>query len=362
MELVEYIKWRGDLTFDERPLNEVDSLLFCTFAYEKFDDILNSSSQMTIQQLGNAFFEKYDEESLKKRMTLSNRSYEIVKAMKDAIRYKDLVVSDYVNEVDRNSDLQLSAITFSYQNKWKYIAFRGTDHHIVGWKEDFIMLYKEEILAQRKAVEYLQKVIKPQSFWQKLLQPSMTYYLGGHSKGGNLAMYAASELPLSLQKSLIRIDNFDGPGFKEHVWQKRGMQNILNKIHTYLPTSSFFGRLFDHHEQIHIIQSNNKGLMQHAVFGWLVDIEKIKAGEVLSEGSNKANERINEILNELNDEEKEQFVKSIFMIFERLEIYKIADMVNLNPSKIMKGLLEIKNLDSKYRKIVVEVLMLIVGL
>ena len=142
MELIEYIKWRVDLTFDERALNEVDSILFCAFVYERFDPIFEKHRELTINQLVDYYFEMYDEEQLKKRITLANRSYEIVKAMKNTKRYGDLIVSHFVNEIDRSQDLQLAAMCFEYKNKWKYIAFRGTDDHIVGWKEDFNMIYK----------------------------------------------------------------------------------------------------------------------------------------------------------------------------------------------------------------------------
>ena len=221
MEMLEYLKWRGDLTFDERGLNEVDALLFSLISYEDFGNILEDNA-LTLKEVSDVFFLTHNEEDLRNRVTFTNRSYEILKAAASSKRFGSLILSNYVNEIDDEQDLQFCAMTIEHKNKWKYIVFRGTDDTLVGWKEDFQMTYKQEVLSQKKAVEYVHRIFNQDTLITKVFQ-TIDYYVGGHSKGGNLAIYASGHVSKMIQKRIVRIDNFDGPGFLQHVWDKPSM-------------------------------------------------------------------------------------------------------------------------------------------
>ena len=354
MDMLEYIKWRGDLTVDERELNEIDSLIFSTLCYEEFDDILSDGDSYTLDELAEIFFAMYEIEDLKKRINFSSRSYELLKAMKYTKRYGSLIVSHYVNEINHELDLQFCALTIENKEKWRYIAYRGTDDTIVGWKEDFSMIYRKEVLAQRKAVEYLEMRTKETGI-QKLFS-KYRYYVGGHSKGGNLAMYAGANASADIQKKIKRIDNFDGPGFEDGFWQQESTYYVLDKIHTYIPTASLFGRLFIHKEKVSVVESKQVGLLQHVSFNWSIDVDHFKYADSVSEGSDKAVNKVNELLKEINNEEKEELVESLFTLFDNLNIYTLNDITKINFNHVLIALKEISELNNKERKVLLEIL------
>lgn len=358
INMLDYIKWRGDLTFEERELNEIDSLIFSYLSYEMFDGLVENEN-CTIQDISEKFFKIYDEKTLENRLSLSKKSYVLLKEMAKSPRYQSLILTNYVNEIDHEHDLQFSACTIQYKDKWKYIAFRGTDDTFTGWKEDFSMTYKKEILSQRKAVEYLNRVSSDDPFLTKLLN-KCDYYVGGHSKGGNLAMYASAFVPSDVQRRIKRIDNFDGPGFMEDVWMNSSIQSILPKMHTFVPTSSLFGRMFVHQEKMSVIKSNQFGLLQHDPFHWYVELDHFIYENEVSDGSLKAIEQFNEMLNEYELSKRKELVESLFNIFKRLNIYTFEDLLDIDMNRIFHALKEISDLNSEQRKIIFEFLKIIV--
>lgn len=356
VELLEYIKWRGDLTFDERELNEVDSLIFCALSYETFDDLFMLRDRMSIKEAGKIFFSLYDEEELKKRVTFSNRSYEFLKAMMNTKRYSSLILSHYVSEIDHEIDLQFSALTIEYSNKWKYIVFRGTDDTITGWKEDFTLIYKDEMLSHKKAVNYIKDVTEEKGFFSKMFS-KYDYYIGGHSKGGNLAIYASAYVNDNVFKKIKRIDNFDGPGFSSKFWLKNSY--IKSKVKTYIPTASLFGRMFEHREEMIVVGSKQSGLLQHSPYNWLVDVDRFKYEDKVSEASDKAIEKFNLLLEDTDLKEREEVVESLFTIFDKLEIYTFNDITKISFNSVLVVLKELSELNSKSKKVLLELLGLV---
>ena len=360
MEMLEYLKWRGDLTFKEKELNEVDALLFSLISYEDFEGILNDQS-LTLEEVSSIFFQKYNEEELRKRVTFTNRSYEILKAAASTKRFGSLILSNYVNEIDDELDLQFCAMTIEDKNNFKYITFRGTDDTLVGWKEDFQMTYKDEVLSQRKAVDYVHKIFNQDTFITKVFQ-TYDYYVGGHSKGGNLAIYASGHVSKTIQKRIVRIDNFDGPGFSQKVWDQPSMQAIIDKIRTYIPTHSFFGRMFIHKGDITVIKAKQIGLLQHSNFNWHIGVGQFIYDDAVSESSDKAVNALNTLLEDMNGVERENLVEGLFDIFQELGIHNFYDVSKLELNKLLKVLKELSELDNKEKKFLLEFIKIIVEL
>ena len=353
MNILDYITWRGDLSFSQVSMNEVDSLIFSSLCYETFDGLLTHS--MTLNELGELYFKKYNEADLKKRISLTYRHYELLKACMYTKRYGDLIVSDYVNDIDRAQDLQFSAMTFSYKKDWKYIAYRGTDDTIVGWKEDFMLGYKDEIVSEKKAKEYLHHILD-----QHIPFSKMHYYLGGHSKGGHLAMYACKDLPRKWHSKIEFIHNFDGPGFKPSFFKNRSIKSLLNKMTTFIPPSSFFGRMFDHQGTILVLDSEQIGLLQHNPLFWQVSPTTFNY-TTISEGSNKALVKFNELMGTYNLSQLETIIETLFSIFNQLEIYVLADLLEIDLMDIITSLKFVNDLDSDTRKVVKELLLMIIN-
>lgn len=354
MDMFDYISWRSDLTFDSFELNEIDSLIFSTLCYEEFDEIFKKYNKLTINQLHDLFFKLYKEEELKTRKTLTARSYEVLKKCAHTKRYGNIIVSNYVNEIDEKNNLQFSATTFSHKNKWKYIAFRGTDHTIVGWKEDFMIAYKSTINSEKKAKDYLESILNQETIFHKPY-----YYIGGHSKGGHLAIYASQILKSKQLNRLKFIHNFDGPGFNESFWESPEIQLLLPKITAYIPSSGFFGRLFAHQEKEIIIQSKGAGLLQHSPFNFqLIPIEFIKEKQ-FSEGSNQAIEKFNDLINKYKNEEREEIIEALFSIFYELNIHTLADLTRLDINSVISSIKLVNNLSSNSKIVIREILIII---
>lgn len=357
MDILDYIHWRGDLTFDERPYNEVDSLAFCALSYEVLNDVFVDKKELTLNEAAVLFFAKHNEEELKRRFTATSRSYEVLKAMSGTRRFGSLVLSHYVDEIDHDLDLQFAAMTIIHKNKWKCIVFRGTDDTMTGWKEDFMMLYRKEVLAQKKAVNYIHEMTKDKTIMDKVF--SSDIYVTGHSKGGNLAIYASAHMPEAMLKRIKRIDNFDGPGFRQEFWETETMKSVLPKIKTYLPTASFYGRLFAHEEEHVIVYAKNRGLLQHDPFNWQVDVDHFEIRDVMDKNSDEADVKVRELTSEHSEEELENIVEAIFTLFEHLNIIKLADVMNIELSGVLKALRELGALDNKTKKVLIELLGLV---
>ncbi len=354
-DIFSYLKWRGDLTFEEVAFNEVDALVFAALIYEEFDEVYNPLQNYNLKQLSTIFFNKYSLDYLDKRVSFNKDSYRLLQACANSKRYQDCLLINYVNEIDRNNNLQFCAGIFSYKNLFSYIAFRGTDSTIVGWKEDFMMFYCDETESEKKACIYLNNVLNNSQLLH--LFKDQDYYVGGHSKGGHLAIYASSKLTNKKLKNLKRIYNFDGPGLNK--WDN---PLIVNKISSYGVEASIFGRLFTHLEPIKIIKSNDNGLFQHALYTWHINPHGLDEGIAFNQASNECKEQIDSIQNAHNYEELEQIVISIFAVFEKLNINTLTDLRHLNLNSLIKGIQEIKNLDSKTKKVCANIIMMIINL
>lgn len=347
--ILNYIKWRGDISFDQKELNEIDAAVFSALSYEIFDEIFEKYESLSIHELSNVFFSMYDEEKIKTRKLLSVQSYEVLKRMGSSERYKDLLVSNYVNEINDTLNIQFSAMTLEYKNKWNYIVFRGTDENFIGWEEDFAMLYQDVIEGAKKATNYVQTVVN------KEIHPH-SLYIGGHSKGGHLATYAAGHVSEEIQNRIVRVDSFDGPGFSEEIWNEKGMQNILHKITTFIPEDSFFGRWMEHEGKVQVIQSAGKGLRQHTLYRWEVDVTRFIYKESVSENSIKASEKFNEIINTHTQAELKEISEMLFSVFDTLEIKTLMDLSKMSPSLFLKAIGELRNLDAKTIKLIGDII------
>lgn len=352
MDLLGYVEAYGNFSFQEKPINEVDSLLFSTLCYENLDHVL--LHPMTLKKASDIFFELYDIETLKKRISLTKRSYELLKEMAKWPRYQNLVLSGFVNEVDETRNVQFSVMMFQYEKQWKYIAFRGTDDTLVGWKEDFLMCCSDAVLSQKKAADYLDFVLREEGFFERTFQ-RIPLYVGGHSKGGNLAMYAAAFCSNKTKKRIVRVDNFDGPGFDERIWKQEGMQKICEKIHAYIPTSSVFGRLFMHEEATKILETTQIGLMQHDPFSWKIEDDHFEYACVISEGSEKALTTLNDVLMNMDMSSRSGLIEKTFKLIYDCNIHTLGDIKTIGPAQIFQAVQGLRDLDDASRKVLLQI-------
>ncbi len=313
--ILDYVKWRGDLDFKAVPLNPVDALIMCQLSYMNFDSIIPSvhekkrRNRITLREACSRFVSSPDFKSRSDVGALINPlSVELLKAAGESRRFGSLFVGGFVNKIDEASDEQFAAVTFSYGAKWNFIAYRGTDDTIVGWKEDFNLGYMESVPAQKDALAYLQDAAA-------CLKGRL--YVGGHSKGGNLAIYAASKAERKTQQRIAQVFNNDGPGFSERFFKAQGYLALSSRVLTFVPRLSVVGMLFSNDGTIVTVQNSEKNMiMQHDPFSWQVEALGFVQCEGLGQESKFIGKTVNEWFCSISTEEKKLFVETVFSVLE----------------------------------------------
>lgn len=338
--IFDYLDWRGDLTFQQDDLNEVDSLIFSVLAYLEFSGIVpgeGDEGAITLEEACERYKQIHGDKLPPELHSPFFR--EIPKLFYKAAsstRFKDTQLSSYINLVDFELSNQFSATVFSLDEEKHFIAFRGTDNTLAGWKEDFQMSFREEVKAQRDAVLYTGKIME--SYQGR-------FYLGGHSKGGNLAVYAGAAMKPHLQERILGVYNNDGPGFMSHVIQGEGYQRILHRIHTFVPKSSVVGILLEHGEEFITVNSNGLSFMQHNPLLWDVKGKHFVYEKGLTKGSKNLNTAVRLWLNQLSMEERAEFVDALFDIVQATGAMTVNELSQNKLSLANDMIKSYKNMD-----------------
>lgn len=243
--IFDYINWRGDLSLRDSKFNEIDNLILARFSYFPFDNILKEGEEITIAEAGKRF-KKLD---VQKERILQKEDIDLFPKMAESKRFSEMKIANYINKISPEEEKQFSAITIYMPDDTIYISFRGTDNTLIGWKEDFNMSFREKVPSQLDAVEYVNRVAS--KYTNKIR-------IGGHSKGGNLAVYAASFCSKEIKDRIINIYNNDGPGFHETITINPNYIETVPKVHTLIPQTSIIGRLLYHEESYTVVQSTEK--------------------------------------------------------------------------------------------------------
>ncbi len=298
--IMEYVKWRGDLTFQERPLNEVDNLIFSELAYFCFKEILSAEGEaVTIREA----YERYLKLENPTTYWKNNNPIPILEECAQSERFGEILVTNHIDIVDPERQVQFAACIFHVGDGIRYIAFRGTDRSIVGWREDFNFSYMEETPAQAEAVKYLDRALSD--------SPGMVY-VGGHSKGGNLAVYASAFCRHGSGR-IREVYSNDGPGFNQYIISDPDYQSILPKVRLIIPEASIVSILFSNKSEKEIVQSSAvDGARQHNPYTWVVQRDRFVRAERQNSASILLDETVNKWLEEMTIEEKKAFVTSIF--------------------------------------------------
>lgn len=272
--MLDYIAWRGDLSFSSSAPNEVDALIFSTLSYIPFRGSVerNPEKPVLLRQAAREFFDIPDPEGYIR----TQNDLELLKAAGESQRFGNIRIAEYRKIFIKERDTQFAAVTFLLDDGSIFISFRGTDNTLVGWKEDFSMCFRREIPSQKLAKQYLQDV---------LMDHSGPVRVSGHSKGGNVAVYAVSQSVPVIRERILEVYNQDGPGFSEAFLEDPGYRQILPILHTQVPQGSVIGMILNRAEPIAIVKSNQSGIMQHDPFSWEVQGNRLVAVDSLSGNS-----------------------------------------------------------------------------
>lgn len=316
--MIDYVKWRGDLPFSKSELNPVDILVLCQISYIHFEGIIPNKigvkHGISLQDAKNAYFSgKRNEKYLG---FLSDQTYDIFKEAADSSRFGNLIVSGYVSTFDEEKEMQFAAMTFHWKDM-NIVIFRGTDNTIIGWKEDFNMVYMSPIPAQLESVKYLQQVGK--NTRGKIIT-------AGHSKGGNLAIYSATKTDNRIKRRITGIYNYDGPGFTREYLESPDYLSVSDLIKSYTPYASVVGALMEHSKDALVVNSRNSGIMQHDTASWGICGTKFDTVDRVSEKSRFFQTTLGDWLSTISTEERETFINSFFSVIEETNAKTIEDL------------------------------------
>lgn len=310
----DYVKWRGDLDLEQSEFNEIDGLILSRFSYFPFDKIIKENEIITIKELS----ERFKKQDISKLPILWKDDVDLFPLMGQSKRFGEMFATHYINKIEIEQEKQFSAITVLLPDDTIYVSYRGTDNTIVGWKEDFNMSFKSHIASQISAKKYLELIAKE--------YPDKKIRIGGHSKGGNIAVYAATFVDDSIKDRIINVYNNDGPGFCEDVIETAEYQEMIKKVHTYIPQSSVIGRLMNHREKYTVVESVQKGIMQHDLYSWqIVGKEFVTLKEVTNE-SEFVDKTIKNWLENVEPKKREQVIDVVFDILNTTDVQTMKEL------------------------------------
>ena len=348
----DYVLWRGDLPIRQVPLCDVDALLLSYLSYMRYDGVVGDSFEGEGVRLADAAQELLDRNERDKTPLAYNvkEDRKLLAALMQSARFADMRLVGYVNRVDDKVEEQFSGVTFLIEDGSSFVAFRGTDDAMVGWKEDFNMSFEMQVPAQRDAVTYVEKA-------SAALRCPLR--VGGHSKGGNLAAYAGMFVSDETREWIRTVYNFDGPGFNEATISSPDFGKVDMRIRTFVPQSSMVGILMWHREPFTIVRSDGVGVFQHDAYTW-----QIMGGSFLTLSertghSHFADDTIKHWLEELTPEMRRQAIDGIYSVLCASEGKNVSELFEAR--NVMSVLKAAGAMDEKTKNAVSEAFRLLGG-
>lgn len=333
-----YLEEFGDVSFEQRPMNEVDSLILCQLVYLKFDGMVpgirENKPSVTLEELALSS----DAEKLFADERFEKDNRRLVEGMLKGRRFRHLKLNCYVNVIEKERETQFAAITFLLEDGTIYIAFRGTDETIVGWKEDFNMAFLSQVPGQAFSVKYLNMVTArfPNDF-----------YVGGHSKGGNLAVYSAMNCVPYVQSRILKVYSMDGPGFHPRTLQNCNYEAIADRVIKLMPHSSVIGMIFEWDTEYRVVEARHFGLAQHNPYNWKVKDGEFVTAEDIYERARQKSSIFNEWIMGLDEEHIRLFVDTLYQVISASEA---EDLITITADwkRSMLGMVSaVKELDAE---------------
>lgn len=337
--IITYVQEMGHLAFDELGFNEVDSLIFSELAYLDFTCAGRTAVPFTAT-LGDLLSCGLKADCPSNGVS-PEKCRQLVEAMAASRRFGDVRVDDYVYELDTAEEKQFAAVTFRLSPRLHYVAYRGTDSTLVGWKEDFNMSYLTDVPAQRSAAAYFEAQCNTRR---------SNYILGGHSKGGNLAVYAAMSVPEKYRSQVALVYDHDGPGFREEVLARPGYAAIRSRIYKTVPESAVVGMLLAVHDRYSVVESRAVSLLQHDPFSWKVKDGRFVTVEDTDMLSKMTDSTITHWLNDTDDATRRAFVDGLFGIIGATGAQTLDDLLQNLASNIRSVAAAIGEMDPSLRR------------
>jgi len=336
--MVSYTKQYFGLDYDRMPFGEIDSLILSQVVYYNYagTDFDGSEFKSTLAD----FLKEHPTGNKEWEMPL-NEDDELIRLLQMGGRHGNLLGCHFLVVKDDDAERQFGALTFEIKPGLYYIAFRGTDNSVTGWKEDLNLSYWDVIPAQADALAYAKKVMD---------QLEGEFYFGGHSKGGNIAVYSAMNLPAEYQERIRTIYNHDGPGFAKHVFESEKYKTIRPKIQKTIPESSVIGLLWEEDDHYKVVKTKTIGLSQHITYTWLLENDKLIEVPEVDHFAKHMKKILERWMDELNPEDRKKFIDSVFDAIEKTEVERFQDLGTQTFKKMKKLIEGVKEMPAEEKK------------
>lgn len=304
--VLSYLQWRGDLHMTQSPFCPIDNLIFSCLSYLNWNNIAEGKSKEEAIPLYKAAA-IWEKRSIEQQIIRVPTDRELLAEAAASERFKDIRLFRYVEQFSEERQQQFSAITFLLDEQTVYVAFRGTDNTLTGWREDFNMSFLPQIPSQETAAAYLQEILQ---------MDFSSVYLGGHSKGGNLAVFSAVHAQPEYIFKIRAVYNNDGPGFANDLFQHPQFLQLQNRVHTFVPQASIVGMLLEHDEDYHVVYSTQKGFLQHDPYSWCVIRNDWYYLQEVTASSKWMNISLKNWILGMKPEEREKMTDAIFHVLQ----------------------------------------------
>ena len=354
--MLDYIKEFGHVSFEERAFSEIDALVLTELEYLPLEKVVpsdeNGENFVTVKEIAEYMQEHKQELFDENPMMITQERHEVSQVIADAPRFQSLKFFGVVSVWDKDTTKQFAAVTVEVEPSVRLVVFRGTDETLIGWKEDFLMTYSPLVAAQTDAKEYL---AKQASLWGGDLM------ISGHSKGGNLAIYAAATQEEDVQLRIVDIFCFDSPGLYRSVLETKGYQNIVPLAMRYIPQDSLVGLMLESEVPYVIVKSNATGAMQHSAMTWEIEDGQFIKMEKLTKNSQLNDQTFKKWTESVSDEELELFWNVFFELLFSVGIDTVNDLYGQFMHYVQEFLKAAGNMDEEKRELLTRIALLLVS-
>lgn len=294
-------------TFSEQPFGEIDALAFTQLAYARFESFAAKPDKplnpivftsLLKSEIFDRLFGSYPIDKMRRSLLIN---------LAMSPRFRNTKILNCTSIVSREQQKQFCAMSFLIEDGTIFVAFRGTDNTLVGWRENFNMAFMTPVPAQEAAVSYLNQIASRTSYKLRV---------GGHSKGGNLSVYAALNCDQTARDRILDIYSHDGPGFKEQISHSERYLEIKDRLHQIMPEGSIIGTLLEQVENYRVVASRASGIEQHDVFNWEIDGSDYHYIDELSSGARRFDAALDNWVRSMDDKTRQHIVELLFSIIE----------------------------------------------
>jgi len=330
---IDYLNFRQDISFDALPVNMIDRMIFTCMGKPDFTNVVPEDGPGIRYEDTFENFMKMSDEQTEPGLLESPQFRVLMPIIAHSKRYSDVIVSNFVRKIVTEKTEQFSALTVDGPDGFMYVTFRGTDDTLIGWKENCELAIQNEVAAQRDALAYLNKIASLSS------RPLL---VTGHSKGGNLAVYAASMAEPDVQKRIRGVYSYDGPGFSKEFFEREGYKRIAKRVMTIVPKSSYVGMMMNHAGELRVVDCAKEGLAAHDTYIWGLNPNAF----VIAEQTNKSKSfktTFNELIDRMSPEEKQKFTNDMFEILSSTGAKSLNELSDQSYKQLLQMALGFKD-------------------